>query len=221
LSSGISEHQEHLSETVVKSIFKEIRYPLISEVDLFSKVRPTKLADSYLYSAALEYHIFPDQYEGPSIQITNRKLVPQNIKYINANYLCMVVCENDGLNICKTDGVYGWNALCAILVCPTSRQPVCFKIVVIQALDNDSGHLYLATQSHDDRVPHFQVDRTMGGMELHNLCDGQEIDGVVSVRGDDVVTTINGVTNYTTNTGIIYFCIHMFNQNDEILFSFT
>ena len=51
------EHQENeISADDKKQVFQSIRYPLIRLSDLIEKVRPTKLADQALYTAALEYH---------------------------------------------------------------------------------------------------------------------------------------------------------------------
>jgi len=216
-------HQEKLPETVCKQIFQEIRYPLMSEEELIDKVRPTKMADSSLYTAALEYQFFPDKYKGPLTQITHRKLISQNIKYVNANYQCMVVSEvNDGLIISKFGGHFDWNGLCAILVCPTTQQPVHFRIVVDNTFnDDDCGHLYLSTHSYDDIHPQFKVNELTGGQELQNLAKGDEIDGVISVRGDNVLTTIHNITNSTPIIGVVYFHVHMTNAEDEVLFSLT
>ena len=79
------EHQDLIPGTVLKEIFQEIRYPLISEIDLVNIVRPMKVVDTDLYTAALEYHLVPDKYRGPINQITNRRHAPQNLKYVNVN----------------------------------------------------------------------------------------------------------------------------------------
>ena len=50
-------HQENvLSADDKKQLFQLIRYPLISLNDLLEEVKPSKLADQNLYTAALEYH---------------------------------------------------------------------------------------------------------------------------------------------------------------------
>ena len=63
------QHQKsNVSDDTVKSILQQIRYPLISITDLLEKVCPTKLADSVLYTLALEFHHMPSKYDGPQIQ---------------------------------------------------------------------------------------------------------------------------------------------------------
>ena len=54
----------------------------IASDDLLHKVRPTNLADSNLYKAALEYHLDSRIYEGPSNQLENRK---HQLKLLSAN----------------------------------------------------------------------------------------------------------------------------------------
>ncbi|XP_065887350.1 uncharacterized protein [Dysidea avara] len=61
------------AKAVIKNIFREIRYPLISNIDLVTKVGPTGLADSNLYTAALEYHVAAGQYKGPLSQLVERR----------------------------------------------------------------------------------------------------------------------------------------------------
>jgi len=49
-------------------IKREICYPLISNIDLASKVGPTDMADPTIYTAALEYHIDASLYiEDPQV----------------------------------------------------------------------------------------------------------------------------------------------------------
>ena len=55
-----------------KSIFENVRYPLIGKADLLETVKSTKLADSNLCKAALEYHI-TGSYSGPEEQLTLRQ----------------------------------------------------------------------------------------------------------------------------------------------------
>jgi len=66
-------HNKKLPKATIKNIFHEIRYPQISNIDLVTKVGPTGLADSNLYTAALEYHVAAGQYKGPPGQLVKRK----------------------------------------------------------------------------------------------------------------------------------------------------
>ena len=54
------EHQENeISADDKKQVLQSVRYPLIDLYDLLMKVRPLKLADQNLYTAALEYNNLP------------------------------------------------------------------------------------------------------------------------------------------------------------------
>jgi len=67
------QHNQKIAKAVTKNIFREIRYPLISNTDLVRKVAPTEMADPSLYTAALEYHIDASLYRGPISQLVPRK----------------------------------------------------------------------------------------------------------------------------------------------------
>ncbi|XP_065888410.1 kelch-like protein 20 isoform X1 [Dysidea avara] len=67
------QRNQKVAKAVIKNIFREIRYPLISNSDLVRKVSPTEIADPSLYTAALEYHVNMSNYRGPSSQLVTRK----------------------------------------------------------------------------------------------------------------------------------------------------
>ena len=67
------QHNQKVARAVIKNIFREIRYPLISNFDLASQVAPTEMADPGLYTAALEYHVDASLYRGPVSQLVTRK----------------------------------------------------------------------------------------------------------------------------------------------------
>ena len=64
--------QDKLSEDDIKSVFKQIRYPLIRKSDLLNSVFPTGIADPDLYKAAVKY-LDGDVYDGPQEQLELRK----------------------------------------------------------------------------------------------------------------------------------------------------
>ena len=66
-------HKSTLSEDTIKSVLHLIRYPLIYPRDLVEKVGPSNRADPFLYKAALEYHVWPNNFHGPEDQIKIRK----------------------------------------------------------------------------------------------------------------------------------------------------
>ena len=61
-----------ISEDDAKSLFQQIRYPLIQKKDLIEKVHPTNMADPDLYKAALKYHDTA-KYDEPEDQLTLRE----------------------------------------------------------------------------------------------------------------------------------------------------
>ena len=105
---------------------QQIRYPLISVSDLISKVHPTEVADLVLYATALKFHLIPNKYDGPKIQLVRRKLL--DFKTVNLTTSTMAVRE-DGPLVCitKKSGSNGWNGLCAVHMSLTEYQyPVKF-----------------------------------------------------------------------------------------------
>jgi len=69
-------HNQKVARAVIKNIFREIRYPLIPNVDLVSQVAPTEMADSSLYITALEFHVNESLYKGPRSQLVPRRYCP-------------------------------------------------------------------------------------------------------------------------------------------------
>ena len=67
------QHKNTISSDDVKSLFQQIRYPLIKKNDLIEKVHPTNMADPDLYKAALEYHEI-DKFDGPKGQLQLRNI---------------------------------------------------------------------------------------------------------------------------------------------------
>jgi len=171
------------------------------------------MTDSVIYTAALEYHLLPEKYKGPINQIKIRKYQPHDIKFIN-----MTVIENsDGIQIFNTNKR---NGLSAILVYPTQLQPACFKIV-LQQVNTVSGCIYLVTCSYSSRYCLLQVNDCASGVGFHNFYAQQEINGVISVTGDCISTTLNKITKIMLRHSVAYLCIHMDHQDDTLHFSFT
>ena len=78
---AVSEWQKHnkkVAKATSRNIFQEIRYPLISNIDLVTKVGSTGFADPSLYTAALEYHVAAGQYKGPPSQLVKRRSYAQS-----------------------------------------------------------------------------------------------------------------------------------------------
>jgi len=60
------------SQNDIKEIISHIRLPLISQKDLYFKVKPTKLVPPESYMEALEYHVCPEEFDKSSIQFQLR-----------------------------------------------------------------------------------------------------------------------------------------------------
>ena len=215
-------NQDQVPETVVKIVFQEIRYPLIPTSDLVNVVRPTKMADPGLYTAALEYRLFPDKYEGPQSQIIPRKYQPWYL-YKNVTPGFVDVSESpEGLVITRNHHMtrQGY-ALCLVQVQPTEQHPVHFKITF--KFRSHNGHHVLVTRSYLQYSDSVRNDlypgEVIGGIDLAKQWECECV-GTVSIRGESVVTTIGDVSKVTPIENEIYLCLHMYEPNAEIRFSF-
>ena len=214
-------NQDQVPETVVKSIFQEIRYPLIPKSDLVNTVRPTKMADPSLYTAALEYYLFPDKYEGPQSQIIHRKCPSQDSLFINVTPLYMDVTKtSDGVIISRygNSRFRAWG-LCIAQVYPTERQHIQFKVIVKCISGNRNIHLVTRSFEVDD--PTIPVGSVTDGINIATFIPQCEVNGTVSIRGNYIFTTLSGISRATPRQRVVYLCIHMCNPGDEIQFSLT
>ena len=205
-------NQDQVAKTVVKNIFQEIRYPLIPKADLVNIVRPTKMADPSLYTAALEYHLFPDKYAGPPHQITDRTAL--SYAYIYANHTPSYIDltkTSEGIAISRIGHVQTWG-LCSIQVFPTERLPVNFKIMIISGNHN----IHLVTRSYEEDDPTIPSGIVKGGL---NIAGFHQVEGTVSIRGNNIVTTLGSYTTTTPKQRGIYLCIHMYYVGNEVEFS--
>ncbi|XP_065887888.1 kelch-like protein 17 isoform X2 [Dysidea avara] len=101
------QHNQKVTKAIIKNIFREIRYPLISSTDLVRKVAPTDMADPSLYIAALEYHVYTNIYQGPINQLIPRKPKATSLNIDKAES-CAVSSSNlvgteDQNSTCKLD----------------------------------------------------------------------------------------------------------------------
>ena len=118
-------HQENeISADDKKQVFQSIRYPLIRLSDLIEKVRPTKLADQALYTAALEYHYMSEvsASEFSQDQLTVRKY------YFNFSPSSELSVEQtvDGTVITLTKDTR--TRLCTMAEISLARKPIRFKV---------------------------------------------------------------------------------------------
>ena len=205
------QHQKsNVSDDTIKSVLQQIRYPLISITDLLEKVRPTKYADAILYTLALEFHHMPSKYDGPQIQLSRRK---SQLDFINLTPNNMTI--NEGVSISKT-GSDGWNGLCAAEVYPTEKAPVHFKFSLKQSNSDRSG-IQIVTRSCLQGS--LSASKYGGGIDARGFTIGKEVDGVITISGNKITTTI-GHKTMTSNKEYdnIYLCVYLYYSGNSVAF---
>ena len=207
-------HQSEVSEDVVKAIFQEVRYPLISKDDLYNKVRPTKVADSSLYTAALEYYLFPKKYNGPSIQITSRQSIIPKVSFNNLTPNTVTMTESSKGTTFTKIGKSAWNGMCLAEVHPTNQHPVHFKFRLEFCSSYNGVRLAVQSCSLNSIVISSPVGMTVDGIAVD-----QEVNGLISVNGNTITTTIGGTVMKARKQDAIYLCLYMFHTNSSVRIS--
>ena len=164
-------HQkDKLDSDDIKSIFKLIRYPLISKNDLIEKVHPTNMADPDLYKAALEYHD-TDNFDGPQEQITVRKF------YFDFDPVFGLVIEHTpkGTVITKSQ-LSTRKRTCMVEVDFEIDTTVCFIFCLKSCQDKHNTELFL-TYDYDEN-PAFAISETVEEIPI-----GEEIEGRIYWHG--------------------------------------
>jgi len=209
-------NKAELPEAIVESIFQQIRYPLISKADLYDKVRPTKMADSSLYIAALEYHLFPGKFDGLSSQVAKRETSYDHVQmeslFTNLTPKTITMTETPSGTIFTKTGKSAWNGLCVAKVQPTEQQPVHFKIHI----DSRTSYCGIRLSVQSCLLDDFVINSPIG-MNVDTLNTGQENDGTISISGNTVTTTIGGgVMTIQKKSDPIFLCVYMFHTNGVI-----
>ena len=207
--------QNKLSDDTIKNVLQQIRYPLISTSDLISKVRPTKVADSVLYTAALKFHLI-QKYDGPKIQLVRRKLL--DFKTVNLTSSTMAVHE-DGPLICitKKSGSSGWNGLCAVHMSLTEYQyPVKFKFILKQSNTDLSGIQIVVKSCLESEL---SASDFSCGVDVNGFAIEENIDGMITIKGGKITTTIGHKTMTTTRKhDSIYLCVYLYYASNSVSF---
>ena len=207
--------KKEITDNIIKNIFQQIRYPLISVSDLLEKVRPTNCADSVLYTSALEFHHMPSKYQGAEIQLVNRKFI---LDFINCTTNTMTIDKYaTSISITKT-GQRNWDGLCTAQVYPTAQEPVHFKFSLKQSHSDRSGiQIVVRSLSKND----FLVENYSGGMDGEGFTIGEKVDGVITLKGNTITTTIGHKSMSTTKQkhDKIYLCIYLYYYNNSVTFS--
>ena len=211
------QHQKmNIPDITVKTIFKQIRYPLISISDLLEKVRPSELADSILYTSALEFHLMPNKYNGPKIQLIRRSSLDFNVVNRTTNTMT-VNKEGPFVSITKTSSSNDWNGLCAVQVCPTEQHPVHFKFTLKHSHRDQSG-IYMDVKSCSESSLVASVYSITGGVDGTGFTKGEEVDGLISMKESRITATIGHKTISTTakQNRMIYFGVHLYYVDNSV-----
>ena len=207
------QHQKaNISDDTIKTVLQQIRYPLISVSDLLGKVRPTKFADTVLYTSALEFHHMPSEYDGPQIQLARRK--SSGLCFFNLTTATMTIKQDDN-SITRTSGSNGWNGLCAAPVYP-EQHPVYFKFLLKQSNFDRTG-VQIVTRSCSKS--NLSASNYSGSMDGSGFTIGEEVDGVITIEGSKITTTIGHKTITTTCTkgcDTIYLCIYLYYSDNSV-----
>ena len=209
------EHQKaSITDDTIRNVFQEIRYPLISVSDLLENVRPTKLADSTLYTAALEFHLMPSQYDGPKTQLVRRKLRDFNVVNLTTN---AIMINEDGPLVSITKiSTNGWNGLCAIQMILTEQHPVKFKFILNKSNSDRSGIQLVVRSCLESNL---SAGAYSGGIDGNGFTIGEEVDGMVTLNGSRITTTIGHRTMVTTKQhDTIYLCVHLYYSSNSVSF---
>ena len=209
-----SHKKSEVSEDVIKSIFQEVRYPLISKDDLYNKVRPTEVADSSLYTAALEYYLFPKKYDGPSIQITGRQSIIPKVAFTNLTPNMVTMTESPKGTTFTKVGKSAWNGMCLAEVHPTNQHPVHFKFRLVFCSSYNGVRLGVQSCSLNSIVI-----SSPAGMTVDGIAVDQEVDGLIAVDGNTITTTIGGTVMKARKQDAIYLCLYMFHTNSSVRIS--
>ena len=210
------QHQKaNISDDIIRNVFQQIRYPLISVPDLLEKVRPTKLADLVLYTAALEFHHIPSKYGGPKIQLVRRKLYDFDVVNLTTSTM---ITNTDGplVSITRKSNSDGWDGLCAVQISHIEQLPVNFKFILNQSKEDRSG-IQIAIRSC--LKSNLVANNYSGGIDGKGFTIGKAVDGTITMKGGNITTTIGHETMTTTKQhDTIYLCVYLYYYNNSVSF---
>ena len=210
------QHQKvNISDDTIRNVFQQIRYPLISVSDLLKKVRPTKLANSVLYTAALEFHHMPSEYDGPKTQLVKRKLYDFNVVNLTTSTM---TTNTDGslVSITRTSISNSWDGLCAVQISHTSQLPVAFKFILNQSNEDRYGIQIVVRSCLESNL---SAGNYSGAMDVRGFTIGKEVDGMIAMEGGKIKTTIGHKTMTTKKQhDTIYLCVHSYYFSNSVSF---
>ena len=118
----------------------------------------------------------------------------------------MTINQDDKfISITRTSRSSGWNGLCAAQVFLTEQHPVHFKFLLI----------LIVVELRSCSKSNLSVGSYSGGM------DGRELTiGVITMKGDQITTTIGQKTITTTKEcDTIYLCVYLHYPDNSVTFA--
>jgi len=204
-------HQTHLElNDNTSDLFEAVRYPLISKLDLISKVRPTGMANPDLYMAALEFHHFPSMYNGPEIQTLKRKYqYHSELKFTNrtpGNTQMTLSPDTEGVAIAKNSGG-NWDSLCLAQLHITEKYPLHFKLILKCCGSYHQGiKVGLRTCPSTNIAPYHS-----NGIDMVGINTDEGMNGKVTVSGNYITISLGEKIKHVLKTNYeIYLCINMY-----------
>jgi len=162
----------------VKSLFQQIRYPLIQKNDLIEKVHPTNMADLDLYKAALQYYN-TDKYDGPEEQLKVRRYYfefqaeyPQDVR---------IEYTDKGTVITNDNGPPYEGTKCFTTIYLRDNKPVNFALTLTTCCDKIEAQLLLRSRDHQRKTGQDSVDIPLG----------EEVQGSIT-KGNGKISAIVG-----------------------------
>ena len=184
------QQKDTVSSDEIKSLFQQIRYPLIQKNDLIKKVHPTNMADPDLYKAALEYHE-TDKFDGPEEQLKLRKFY-FDFKPMGKDDDIEIKHTNKGTLITNNGPVAFVTCVTRILFTDSFKIPFTFCLKSCSDKHNTLVKLYV---SNDFGCPESNVVK---------LPIGEELQGVISHEGEYVEAHIGDVKLSEHSCGEFY-----------------
>ena len=208
----------HLTEEEFQKLLKLIRYPLMQVSDLLERVRPTNMADSDLYRAALEYHLMPENFIGPPEQIEIREFY---FDFYEAPDM-QVSYSPKGTLITRVDSKPTEDSpsgITATIVPINQQKPILFKVCVKNS--NIDSIIKLLVTFKDETAPEGSR-KPFSRIRIDNLPVGKEVDGLFAVDGDRMFMKIGENVAATSVRGKqLCICISMNCCGDQLQFTRT
>ena len=199
------QHKDTISDDDVKSLFQQIRYPLIQKNDLIGKVHPTSMADPDLYKAALEYHE-TDKFDGPEDQLKLRQFYFPFKAFEYKEDLRLehtikgTTISNNSTSVYEGTG-------CTARLFLRDKQPVNFILTVKFCYDDDGAEL------------HFSSGMGSYSIELSSFPRDEELQGSITKNGGRILAKVGDLNCYVSaredETAVCFFSIVLY-QKEEV-----